>query len=124
MDEIIDMASKAPVADQQKQVQENIHLQIKSFCMSMDELLLPDVKKINEGIESSEQSNPAPRRSGLSFAIGRNTPSVRHHGEVFSFFLPILFISSQKFSESLNSTLTCIWYTFGLPRPVVKIVEV
>ncbi|XP_016647314.1 PREDICTED: uncharacterized protein LOC103321084 isoform X2 [Prunus mume] len=73
------MASKAPVADQQKQVQENIHRQIKSFCMSMDELLLPDVKKINEGIESSEQSNPAPRQSGLSFAIGRKTPSVKHH---------------------------------------------
>lgn len=113
MDEIIDMASKAPIADQQKQVQENIHLQIKSLCMSMDELLLPDVKKINEEIESAEQSNPASRRSGLSFAIGRSTPPVKHHGEVFPSFCLHLF--PAIFSESLNASLTCIWYTFGLP---------
>lgn len=78
VDEIIDMANKASVDDQQKQVQENIHLQIKSFCMSMDELLLPDVKKTNEVSESPKQSNATPQRSGLSLAIGRNRPGDKH----------------------------------------------
>ncbi|KAM1084982.1 hypothetical protein ACFX13_010984 [Malus domestica] len=78
VDEIIDMANKASIADQQKQVQENVHLQIKNFCMSMDEVLLPDVKKLNEGTESPKQSNASTRRSGLSFAIGRNGPPVKH----------------------------------------------
>ncbi|KAL7170492.1 hypothetical protein ACSBR2_035379 [Camellia fascicularis] len=50
---IIDMAGKAFLADQQKQVQENIHSQIKTFCASMDEILLPDSKSINESSEST-----------------------------------------------------------------------
>ncbi|KAB2623997.1 hypothetical protein D8674_015657 [Pyrus ussuriensis x Pyrus communis] len=78
VDEIIDMANKASIADQQKQVQENIHLQIKNFCVSMHEVLLPDVKKLNVGTESPKQSNASTRRSGLSFAIGRNGPPVKH----------------------------------------------
>lgn len=92
VDEIIDMANKASVDDQQKQVQENIHLQIKSFCMSMDELLLPDVKKTNEVSESPKQSNATPQRSGLSLAIGRNRPGDKHPGE---FFFATFFIYSQ-----------------------------
>ncbi|KAK8480520.1 hypothetical protein V6N13_134762 [Hibiscus sabdariffa] len=40
-EEIIDMASKASFADQQLQVQENVHDQIKNFCTAMDEILLP-----------------------------------------------------------------------------------
>ncbi|KAM5566397.1 hypothetical protein ABKV19_014866 [Rosa sericea] len=78
VDEIIGMANKASVDDQQKQVQENIHLQIKSFCMSMDELLLPDVKNTNEVTELPKQSNAATQRSGLSLAIGRNRPGDKH----------------------------------------------
>ncbi|KAK9275779.1 hypothetical protein L1049_023048 [Liquidambar formosana] len=73
-EEIIDMAGKASVADQQKQVQENIHSQIKTFCTSMDEILLPDIKKVNELLGSPPQTTAAPRRSGLSFAVGRNGP--------------------------------------------------
>ncbi|XP_004297736.1 PREDICTED: uncharacterized protein LOC101314652 [Fragaria vesca subsp. vesca] len=78
VDEIIDMANKASIDDQQKQVQENIHLQIKSFCMSMDELLLPDIKNKNEVTESPKQSNATAQRSGLSLAIGRNRPGDKH----------------------------------------------
>lgn len=92
VDEIIDMANKASVDDQHKQVQENIHLQIKSFCMSMDELLRPDVKKTNEVSESPKQSNATPQRSGLSLAIGRNRPGDKHPGE---FFFATFFIYSQ-----------------------------
>ncbi|KAJ4710444.1 SET domain-containing protein 9 [Melia azedarach] len=69
-EEIIDMASKASAAEQQKQVQENIHSQITSFCMSMDKILLPDIAEKDD--ESSVQSNATPRRSGLSFAVGKS----------------------------------------------------
>uniref|UniRef100_A0A2N9ET24 SET domain-containing protein n=1 Tax=Fagus sylvatica TaxID=28930 RepID=A0A2N9ET24_FAGSY len=75
--EIIDMASKASLADQQKQVQENIHAQIKSFSMSMDEILLPDTKRIGEAHELPPQPT-APRRSGLGFAVGRNAQPTNH----------------------------------------------
>lgn len=88
-DEIIDMASKASLADQEKQVQENIHLQIKSFCTSMDEILLPDGKTKNE----PEQSNSASRRSGLSFAVGRNSSPTNHPGE---YLFDILFFFFRK----------------------------
>ncbi|KAL5759140.1 hypothetical protein ACOSP7_017658 [Xanthoceras sorbifolium] len=71
-DEIIDMASKASVSEQQKQVQENIHFQMKNFCISMDEILLPDM--VNKHGPISPQSNAAPRRSGLSFAVGKSGP--------------------------------------------------
>ncbi|KAF5747403.1 hypothetical protein HS088_TW05G00124 [Tripterygium wilfordii] len=71
-DEIIDMASKASVDDQQKQVQENIHSQIKSFSTFMDEILLPDTAKGSDALESSP---PAPRPSGLSFAVGGKAPN-------------------------------------------------
>ncbi|XWS54343.1 hypothetical protein CRYUN_Cryun10bG0081900 [Craigia yunnanensis] len=69
-EEIIDMASKASVADQQKQVQENIHYQIKNFCTAMDEIFLPDINEPQE-----LQSNATPSRSGLSFAVGGNGPT-------------------------------------------------
>ncbi|KAJ0266130.1 hypothetical protein HA466_0001760 [Hirschfeldia incana] len=41
-EEIIEMAGKATLSEQQKQVQENIHYQLENFCASMDEILLPD----------------------------------------------------------------------------------
>ncbi|KAL7001025.1 hypothetical protein U1Q18_002179 [Sarracenia purpurea var. burkii] len=73
-DEIIDMAGKASLADQQKQVQENIHSQIKTFCAWMDEILLPDLKSINESPESTLHRNTALNPSGLSLAVGRMSP--------------------------------------------------
>lgn len=78
-EKIIDMATKASFADQQKQVQENIHNQIKNFCTAMDEILLD----VNEPEES--QSKATSSRSGLSFAIGRNGPTTSHPGEYIFF---------------------------------------
>ncbi|XP_015575424.1 uncharacterized protein LOC8277789 isoform X2 [Ricinus communis] len=69
------MASTSSVTDQQNQVQENIHSQIESFCTSMDEILLPDMMKRNELGEALAQLDPVPRRSGLSLAVGKSTPS-------------------------------------------------
>ena len=75
VEEIIEMANKASFADQQMQVQENVHSQIKAFCTFMDEILLPDKKMVNDFSELSRQTNTLPHRSGLSFAVGRsNTP--------------------------------------------------
>ncbi|GLT87093.1 hypothetical protein SLE2022_051930 [Rubroshorea leprosula] len=72
-EEIINMAGKASLANQQKQVQENIHDQIRDFCTSMDEILLPETMKIDESPESPARLNAAPRRSGLSFAVGNSS---------------------------------------------------
>ncbi|KAM7261897.1 hypothetical protein ACFE04_020974 [Oxalis oulophora] len=74
-DEIIDMATKASLADQQKQVHENIHSQVKSFCKSMDEILLPHMSQTTE-------STTSPRPSGLSFAVGRSNPPTERPGEL------------------------------------------
>ena len=45
------MASKASLADQQSQVQGNVYAQIKSFSMSMDEILIPNTKRIGDAHE-------------------------------------------------------------------------
>ncbi|KAF3960925.1 hypothetical protein CMV_014410 [Castanea mollissima] len=58
------MASKASLADQQSQVQENIHAQIKSFAMSMDEILIPDNKRIGDAHELPAQPTAASRWNG------------------------------------------------------------
>lgn len=71
-DEIIEIASKASLADQQKQIQENIHDQISTFCTYMDDILRPDPKMANTNNSSSEPKT-APRRSGLGLAVGRTT---------------------------------------------------
>lgn len=80
-EEIIEMASKASVADQQKQVQENIHFQITNFCSTMNEILLPDLEKRSQKDEAPAQSNAVPRRSGLSFAVGKSGPPTDRPGE-------------------------------------------
>lgn len=80
-EEIIDIASKASLADQQKQVQENIHSQIKDFSAFMDAILLPE-KTSGETHEASNQINSIPQQSGLRFAVGssdvwpNNRPSI------------------------------------------------
>ncbi|KAF5192787.1 C5orf35 [Thalictrum thalictroides] len=71
-EEIIDMASKAALADQEKQVQENIHSQIKTLCTLLDKILVPTFKNTDEPLSSSPHRNDTPRRSGLSFAVGRD----------------------------------------------------
>lgn len=70
VDEIIDMANKSALAEQQKQLQENIHTQIETFCSSMENILLPDSMSHDETFESSPERITAPRPSGLSLAIG------------------------------------------------------
>lgn len=79
-EEIIDLASKASLDDQQKQVQENIHFQVKVFCTAMDDVLLPSIKKVGERFASGSDS---PRRSGLSLAIGKPSSPVQQAGEHF-----------------------------------------
>ncbi|KAI3868600.1 hypothetical protein MKX03_013110 [Papaver bracteatum] len=69
-EEIIELAGKASLTDQQKQVQENIHSHIRTFSKSMDDILLPTSKRSDESLNSSVQANAVPRRSGLSLAVG------------------------------------------------------
>ncbi|KAG6412975.1 hypothetical protein SASPL_125670 [Salvia splendens] len=76
-DEIIEMASKANLEEQQKQVQENIHEQISTFCKYMDDILRPDPRMSNTP-NSSPEAKTAPRRSGLGLAVGRTTPMDRN----------------------------------------------
>ncbi|KAF3974284.1 hypothetical protein CMV_002362 [Castanea mollissima] len=66
------MACKASLTYQQKQVQENIHAQIKSFSMCINEILLPYTKMIGEAQELPPQPINAPCQSGFGFAVGRN----------------------------------------------------
>ncbi|CAH8270459.1 unnamed protein product [Arabidopsis lyrata] len=61
-EEIIEIAGKATLFEQQKQVQENIHYQVQNFCSSMDEILLTDIDKTKEelnkpGSESRRDNN-------------------------------------------------------------------
>ncbi|KAL6634798.1 hypothetical protein ACP70R_027469 [Stipagrostis hirtigluma subsp. patula] len=67
-EEIIDLASKASVADQQKQVQENVHNQLTHMCQAMDSILRPDAT--NEQSKDPSEAHNHSRRSGLSFAVG------------------------------------------------------
>ncbi|KAK7825665.1 hypothetical protein CFP56_032946 [Quercus suber] len=67
------MACKASFADQQKQVQENIHPQIISFSMCIDEILLLYTERIVKAQELPPQTIDAPCQSGLGFNIGQPT---------------------------------------------------
>ncbi|XP_009627913.1 uncharacterized protein [Nicotiana tomentosiformis] len=77
-EEIIDMAGKASLADQHKQVQDNVHNQITNFCNYMDHILLPDLNVKDKQDTSSSENSPSPRRSGLGLAIGRTAPLKDH----------------------------------------------
>lgn len=72
VDEIIEMGSNASLEEQQKQVQENIHEQMTTFCTYMDEILRPDPNMTNTH-SSPSQTKTAPRRSGLGLAVGSTT---------------------------------------------------
>ena len=58
------MASKASIANQQSQLQENVHGQIKSFSVTMDEILIPDTKRIGDAHELPQLPIAAPHWSG------------------------------------------------------------
>lgn len=77
IEEIIDMASKASLADQQQLVQENVHSQIKTFCSLMDEIVLSGKETANP--LQSPSADSAPRRSGLSLAVGGTSGSTQTH---------------------------------------------
>ncbi|KAL2329142.1 hypothetical protein Fmac_022569 [Flemingia macrophylla] len=62
-EEIIKMANKASFADQQIQVQ------IKTFCTCMDEIFLPNEMMLNDHLKLSQHANSSPHHSGLSSAI-------------------------------------------------------
>lgn len=74
--DIIEMANKFYVAEQQKQIQENIHFQIKNFCTAMNDILLPDARKRSTKDEALAQSN--------AFAVGKSGPPTDCHGEFMS----------------------------------------
>ncbi|CAL5350690.1 unnamed protein product [Camellia sinensis] len=107
---IIDMAGKASLADQQKQVQENIYSQIKTFCASMDEILLPDSKSINESSESTSQRNTAVTRSGLGLAVGRMSPQNKSSVDAQLYLIQNM-LKPVELSQSLKNL---IGYTLEL----------
>ena len=84
------MASKASLADQQSQVQENVHAQVKIFTMSMDEILIPDNKRIGDAYELPPQPAAAPCWNGqptdrpgkVLFAIRKLFPMPHYELEV------------------------------------------
>lgn len=81
------MASKAPLADQQEQVQENIYSQIKTFCTLMDDILRPSSKNTEELVNSPTEKGAGPRRSGLSLAVGSNASMKVGPGELLQNFI-------------------------------------
>lgn len=76
------MGSKASVADQKMQVEENVHSQIKAFCTFMDEILRPNEKIVTDSFELSQQANTLPHHSGPSSAKGRCDPPTNNPGEL------------------------------------------
>lgn len=85
VEKIIEEASKTSYTDQVTQVQENVHSQIKTFSASMDEILLPNDKMVNDPLGLSPQESTLPRRSGLSLAVGRTGSSPNNSGEFSAF---------------------------------------
>ena len=84
------MASKASLADQQSQVQENVHAQVKIFVMSMDEILIPNNKRIGDAHELPPQPAATPRWNGqpidhpgmVLFAIQKLFPMLHYELDV------------------------------------------
>lgn len=79
-EEIIEMASKASVTDQQKQVQQNVHYQLKHICKSMDSILRPDTKDPSQSPSDAYNNS---RRSGLSLAVGTGVAAANKPGNMF-----------------------------------------
>ena len=83
------MASKASFADQQSQVQENVHAQVKIFAMSMDEIVIPDNKRIGDAHELPPQlaapcwnGQPTNHPGKVPFAIRKLFPMLHYKIEV------------------------------------------
>ena len=87
------MACKPSLANQQKQVRENINAQIKSFSTCIDEILLPYTKRIGEAQELPPHPIAASCQSGLDFVVGRNGQPTNHPSKilfVIKNFFPML----------------------------------
>ena len=83
------MASKASLADQQSQVQENVHAQVKIFAVSMDEIVIPDNKSIGDAHELPPQpaapcwnGQPTNHPGKVLFAIRKLFPMLHYKIEV------------------------------------------
>jgi hypothetical protein len=100
IDEIVEMADKSPISDQEKQVHENIHTQIQTFCKSMDDILLDSTTK---DVPAQEQ-NIATRRSGLSLAVGK-THSIKINPDIQDTKPLKLAEVSQCLKESIGYTV-------------------
>jgi len=95
-EEIIKMASKASFVDQQMQVQENVHSQIKAFCSCMNEILLSNKSMVNGHLELSQQASSSPLHSGLSSAKGICDPPNNIPSDFYlclNFSLPLILLS-------------------------------
>ncbi|CAM0945122.1 unnamed protein product [Alopecurus aequalis] len=101
-EEIIDMASKASVTEQQKQVQENVNYQLKHICQTMDNILRPDTKK--DPSQPPSDARNSPRRSGLSLAVGTGEASANKPVVPTTRSLTRAELSS-KFRDQLGYTL-------------------
>ncbi|VVB17512.1 unnamed protein product [Arabis nemorensis] len=102
-EEIIEMAGKTSLSEQQKQVQENIHYQVENFCSLMDRILLPDVDKNESG---SQSTSPPRRQSGLTFAIGRNNAFPNADKPLVPETKPLKFDEvSQRLMDQMGYTL-------------------
>ncbi|KAG5613007.1 hypothetical protein H5410_024288 [Solanum commersonii] len=77
-EEIIDMANKASLDDQQKQVHENVHSQVTNFCRYMDDILLLDQKVKGNQATSPATPHSSPRSSDLGLAVGGNSLAQDH----------------------------------------------
>ncbi|XP_078440463.1 C5orf35 [Wolffia australiana] len=107
-EEIIDLACKASVSDQQKQVQDNVHTQVKALCGAMDEILLPDSNSCSNIDNSSSNLDNSSRRSGLSFAVGKTTGSYNQ---------PVIPATRSLTQEQLSNSLKeRIGYTLDIKR--------
>ena len=102
-EEIIKMASKASFVDQQMQVQENVHSQIKAFCTCMNEILVSKEKMVNGPLELSQQANTSPLRGKPSSAKGVCDPTNNIPGDLIfalNFNLPLILpVILQYFSH-------------------------
>lgn len=119
VEEIIELAGKTSFSDQQIQVHENVHSQLKTFCAFMDEILIPNEKMLNDPLGLSNQSSVLPRRSGLSLAVGRSDSSADNAGEfsplsfgflcnVFVFYETFLVVNRYSYL-GLLFYLECEW---------------
>lgn len=96
VEEIIELAGKTTFADQQIQVHENVHSQLKNFCAFMDEILIPNEKMSNDPLGLSKQSSVLPRRSGLGLAVGRSDSSADNTAIVIDMLLEQLSLRQDR----------------------------